>query len=313
MPGSDEGVTGSVFRRSTHNPILAVRSLPFPAGAVLNPGATEQDGEVVLLPRVENTRGFSSIHVARSRNGVDEWRVAGEPILEHGHEEWRYERWGCEDARVTYLPEQGEWAIAYVAYSRFGPAVGIARSRDLVTAERTSLLGPATDKDAALFPTKFGDRWAILHRPDAAGQEHIWLAYSTDLVRWGEHHCVLYEGEGPAWHNLKVGAGPPPIRVKDGWLLVFHGVKSYGSTMSYRAGAALLDPEEPHRLLAMSRGWIFQAEEPYETSGLVPNVVYPSGAVVRGEELWMYYGAADTCVCLATARIDEVLSVLEPV
>ena len=299
-----------VFHRVPNNPLLTPASMPFPAAAVLNPGAAEQNGEVVLLLRVENHAGYSSIYVARSKDGVTGWRIESEPILRYGQDRWRYEMWGCEDARVTYLNEEKRWYITYTAYSPRGAAVAIARSDDLVKAERIGLVFSPNNKDAALFPRRFDGRWAVLHRPDAGGIEHIWSAYSPDLVHWGEPHCVVPEGEGAAWDAVKVGAGPPPILTEHGWLLIYHGVKGYGGHLVYRVGVALLDKKKPYRMVARSANWVFQAEAPYELSGLVPNVVFPTGLVVRGDELWLYYGAADTYVCLATAKLADVLGTL---
>ena len=300
-----------LFERSSENPLLTPMDMPFHAAAVLNPGVTEQDGEVVMLLRVEDHAGYSNIHVARSRDGVTGWRVETEPILRYGLKEWRYEQWGCEDARVVYLAEERRWYITYTAYSPAGAAVALASSDDLVTAERIGLIFSPNNKDAVLFPQQFDGRWAVLHRPDAGGIEHIWSAYSHDLIHWGQPHCVLPEGGGAAWDAVKVGAGPPPILTEHGWLLIYHGVKGYGGRLIYRAGIALLNKDLPYKLVARSPEWVFQAEAPYEQSGLVPNVVFPTGLLLRGDDLWMYYGAADTYVCLATAKLRDVLATLE--
>jgi len=300
-----------VFERCPQNPIISPLDLPFPAAAVLNPGAAEQGDEVVLLLRVEDHSGHSSIHVARSKNGVSDWKIETRPILNYGEPDWRYEQWGCEDPRVTYLPAERRWYITYTAYSCAGAAVALARTEDFVKAKRISLLFSPNNKDAVLFPKRFGGRWGVLHRPDAGGIEHIWSAYSPDLVHWGEPHCVLPELGGAAWDGVKVGAGPPPVLTDEGWLLIYHGVKGYGGHLIYRAGVALLEKDRPHKAIARSRNWIFQAEAPYELSGLTPNVVFPTGLLVRGDELWMYYGAADSCTCLATAKLDEILALLE--
>jgi predicted GH43/DUF377 family glycosyl hydrolase len=299
-----------IFERSPDNPIISALDLPFPGAAVLNPGATEQGDEVVLLLRVEDHAGCSNIHTARSKNGVTGWEIEPEPILRYGEQNWRYEQWGCEDARIVYLSEEERWYITYTAYSPNGAAVALARSEDLARAERIGLIFSPNNKDAVLFPQKFNGRWAVLHRPDAGGIEHIWSAYSPDLVHWGEPHCVLPELGGAAWDGAKVGAGPPPILTKEGWLLIYHGVKAYSSQLVYRAGVALLEKDRPHKAIARSRNWIFQAEAPYELSGLTPNVVFPTGLLVRGDELWMYYGAGDTCTCLAIAKLDDVLALL---
>ncbi len=299
-----------IFKRSPVNPILTTADLPVPAAAVLNPGATQQNGEVVLLLRVEDLAGYSSIYIARSRDGIANWSISTEPILRYGQSQWRYEKWGCEDARVTYLKHEKRWYITYTAYSPVGAAVAIAHSDDLIRAHRVGLIFSPNNKDAVLLPAKFSDRWAVLHRPDAGGIEHIWSAYSSDLIHWGEPHCVLPEGGGAAWDAVKVGAGPPPILTEDGWLLIYHGVKEYGGHLVYRVGVALLDKDTPHKLIARSSNWIFQAEAPYEVAGLVPNVVFPTGLLLRGDELWMYYGAADTHICLATAKLSDVMSVM---
>jgi predicted GH43/DUF377 family glycosyl hydrolase len=150
----------------------------------------------------------------------------------------------------------------------------------------------------------------MVHRPEAGGREHVWISYSKDMVHWGETQCLLMEGVGPAWDRLRIGAGPPPIEMPAGWLLIYHGVKGYGGRLVYRAGAVLLAKDSPQHLLSRSPGWMFQAEAPYELTGLVGNVVFPTGAIVRGDELWMYYGAADVSVCLATAKITDLLKLL---
>lgn len=299
-----------IFERSKSNPILTPLDLPFPGATVLNPGVTEHDGRVVMLLRVEDHAGHSNIHVARSKNGVTDWQIETEPLLKYGEPRWRYEQWGCEDARVTYLAEEDCYYITYTAYSCNGAAVALARTVDFERAERIGLLFSPNNKDAVLFGRKFDNRWAVLHRPDAGGLEHIWSAYSPDLIHWGEPHCVLPELGGAAWDGVKVGAGPPPILTEKGWLLIYHGVKAYGGHLVYRAGVALLDKDKPHKAIARSRNWIFQAEAPYELSGLTPNVVFPTGLLLRGDELWMYYGAADTCTCLATVKLRDILSLL---
>lgn len=296
-----------IFTRDDNNPILSVEDMPFPAGAVLNPGATEYDGDVLLLLRVEKANGFSDIHVARSADGRTDWRVDKTPLLQHNIDDWKYETWGCEDARVCYLDSEQAYYITYTAYSPYGAAVGIARTTDFESIERLGLIFAPNNKDAALFPRKFNGKWAALHRPDAGGIEHIWIASSPDLTNWGQPHCVLTEGAGPAWDAIKVGAGPPPMLTDEGWLLMYHGVKAYGGQMVYRVGLALLDADQPHKIVARCPQAVFIPSAPYEKSGLVPNVVFPTGWILRDDEVWMYYGAADSCVCLATAKLQDLI------
>ena len=301
-----------IFKRAPENPILTPRDIPFSAEAVLNPGAAECNGQIVLLLRIEDATGYSSIYVARSDNGVSNWQIDDKPILKCGDPRWRYEKWGCEDPRVVFLPELNFWYITYTAYSRSGSAVGLARTRDFIRAERMGLIMSPNNKDACLFPQKFEGRWALLHRPDAGdGIENIWIAYSPDLIHWGNHRCVLNEGSGAAWDGLKIGAGPPPVLTEYGWLMLYHGVKQYAGQLVYRVGAAMLDKDKPHKVIARSPKAIFKAVEIYERAGLLPNVVFPTGMLLRGDELWIYYGAADTFVCLATVKLKDVLDTLE--
>ena len=297
-----------LFTRSDRNPILTAKDLPFEAGAVYNPGAIEYEGGVLLLVRVEDRRGFSSIHVARSEDGVSGWDVDPEPLLEYGLPDKRYEELGCEDARITYIAEDETYYITYVAYSGAGSAVGLARTRDFAEVERIGLIFSPANKDCVMFPRKMGDYYRVLHRPAAGDIEHIWSARSPDLIHWGMPHCILVERGGPWWDGVKVGAGAPPVLTDEGWLLIYHGVKMFGGNMVYRAGLALLDREEPHKVLARTPGWVFGPEAPYEVSGVMPNVVFPTGCLLRGDELWVYYGAADTSVCLARAKLGDALA-----
>lgn len=298
------------FKRYQSNPILMAKDLPYPANTVFNPGVAEVGGEVVLLLRVEDRRGISHLTVARSHNGVDEWRIEREPLLVPGVPEYRYEEWGCEDARITWLEERKEWVICYTAYSRFGPAVGMAHTRDFDSIESRSMPLPPNNKDAAVFPERISGRWWMLHRPLTDGQEHIWDACSEDLIYWGKPTCLLLERSGPWWDALKIGVGAPPIRTPQGWLLIYHGVKELAHRPIYRLGLALLKGDNPRKVIARTSEWVFGPHEWYERNGDVPNVVYTCGALLRGDEVWMYYGAADSSVCLATARLDDLLTLV---
>ncbi len=308
-----DGCGSHVFSRCQSNPILTADDIPGCAVAALNPGATTQGDQVALLVRAEYANGYSDILVARSDNGVDGWQVEPEPLLRHGLEDMRYEKWGCEDARVVWVEQKRKYYITYTAVSPAGTAVGLAESDDLREARRVGLIFSPNNKDAAIFPELIDGRFVALHRPDAGdGIENIWIAFSKDLVYWGEPHCVLKENEGPAWDGMAVGAGPPPIRTEHGWLMIYHGVKEYGNRPVYRAGAAMLDLDQPHRVTARTPECILQPRSRYEFSGIMPNVVFPSGLLLRGDELWMYYGAADTVSCLATGSLQDLLARLEP-
>ncbi|MET0772778.1 MAG: glycosidase [Candidatus Limnocylindrales bacterium] len=299
-----------LFRRHAANPILTPKDLPRPANTVFNPGATLEDGDTVLLLRVEDRRGISHLQVARSRNGVDGWRLDADAVLMPDPEEHPEEVWGVEDPRITWLPELSRYAVAYTAYSRRGPLVSLALTQDFRVFERLGPAMPPEDKDAALFPRRFDGRWALLHRPvPVRGGAHIWLSYSPDLRHWGELSLVLPARDGAWWDAGKVGLGPPPLETPDGWLIMYHGVHQTAGGSIYRAGLALLDLDDPRQVIRRSDEWILGPREVYELVGDVSQVVFPTGWVVdeAADELRLYYGAADTSVCLATARLSEVL------
>ena len=295
-----------LFVRSKANPIIKPTDLPFSVNGVLNPGAALVDEEVVLLLRIENRRGISGLYVARSANGVDSWRIERQALLEPRLAEYPYEKWGCEDPRITQIGPH-TWMIAYTAYAPFGPGVALAKTEDFVSVERLGLV-MAPNKDATLFPEKTNGSWLMLHRPETASGEHIWYASSDDLLHWALPDVLLPTNGGPWWDGLRVGTGAPPIRTEKGWLLIYHGVKEAGHGHPiYRLGLALLDLEDPRKLLARSSDWVFAPETEYEQRGLVPDVVYTCGALERDGEIWMYYGGADTVIGLAIAKTSDLL------
>ncbi len=301
-----------LFVRVPQNPVITADDIPYPVNSVFNPGVAEHDGEVVLLLRIEDLQGESHLTIARSKNGVDNWKIETKPLIfpDPETEEYQYEQYGCEDSRITYIPERDEYFITYTAYSAVGPGVAAATTKDFTSVEKLGLIFPPNNKDAALFPRRFNDKWFMLHRPVSGDIEHIWITSSPDLHYWGEPKCLLPERGGPWWDSARVGAGAPPIETKDGWLLIYHGVKNTPSGAIYRLGLALLDRGNPTILRCRYPSWILAPQEPYERNGDVSNVVYTCGAIIRGDEIWMYYGGADTCTCLAIAKLPKLLDVI---
>jgi predicted GH43/DUF377 family glycosyl hydrolase len=300
-----------LFRRSDANPILTVADLPYQANSVFNPAAARVDGETVLLVRVEDMRGISQLHVARSADGITDWRFDPEPLLRADVDHDPEETWGCEDPRVTWLPEREEWVIAYTAYSRRGPLVSLATSRDFRTVHRLGPAMPPEDKDAALFPQRFDGRWAMIHRPSPLrGGAHMWISYSPDLRHWGDHQLLLEARAGAWWDANKIGLGPPPLQTTEGWLVLYHGVHATSDGPIYRAGLALLDLDDPTRVLRRTDEWVFGPSAPYEVTGDVGRVVFPCGWTLdeATDTLYLYYGAADTVIGVAAAQLADVLA-----
>jgi len=299
-----------LFTRSKHNPIITQADMPYHCNTVFNPGAARFEGEVLLLLRVEDLEGRSHLTVARSKDGATNWRIQNKPLMHPTDRKTPYEDYGIEDPRLTYLADIGKWVITYTAYSPMGAGVALATTSDFASVERLGLVLAPNNKDAAIFPRKIGGKYWMLHRPVAGQLEHIWLTECTDLIHWGHPWMVISERGGPWWDGYRVGANGIPIETDEGWLILYHGVKQFPGGPKYRMGAALLDLEDPREMIARLPYWILGPHEPYETTGDVPNVIFSNGHVTYGDELHVYYGAADSSVCLATGRISEILEAL---
>jgi predicted GH43/DUF377 family glycosyl hydrolase len=310
------GIRRELFHRSAANPILSASDWPYPVNAVFNPGAAVVEGETVLLARVETLTGVSHLTVARSANGIDGWSIDAEPLLapEDGVES---EQWGFEDARTVWVPELDQWVITCTSYGPAGPAVYLATTKDFRTVERQGIVKQPEDKNAAVLPERIDGNWILFHRPMIAfggSRGEIFLSRSTDLQSWTAPEQVLQPRHGAGWDSLRSGIGTPPLRTERGWLVIYHGVKETVAGVIYRVGLALVDLDEPTRVLGRASQWVFGPEAPYERQGDVPNAVFPCGLVCEeaSGEIRLYYGAADTSICLATARLEELLDAIEP-
>src|SRR4030043_1457128 len=302
----------SLFSRNPHNPLLTAADWPHTANSVFNPGAGRlKDGTTLLLCRVEDRRGISSLWAARSSNGVDKWEIDPKPTLAPEPDKNPEELWGVEDPRIVWLEEIGMYAITYTAYSQTGPAVSMALTEDFRSFERLRLVMPPEDKDAGPLPRAPGGCWLMIHRPvTGRGCAHLWLAESPDLRYWGKHQLLLAARRGAWWDANKIGLATPLIETERGWLMLYHGVRATASGSLYRLGVALLDLANPRRCLMRSDEWVFGPREAYERQGDVAGVVFPCGYTIGddGDTLNVYYGAADTCIGLATGRISEILN-----
>ena len=300
---------GELFRRFAGNPIITADHLPEKANAVFNPGATVYEGRTLLLLRVEYRTGLSHFAVAMSDDGLTNWQIDPERGLEPELDRFE-EYWGIEDPRITRVGD--EYFVVYVGHSPAGPLVLLATTKDFKTWERRGVLLAPDDKDAALFPTLFNGLWTLVHRPSPTSPglgAHVWISYSPDLRHWGSPRILLPARRGGWWDANKVGVGPPPLLTDAGWLICYHGVRTTASGSIYRLGLALLDTNDPRRVLARGNEWILGPGEEYERTGDVDDVIFPCGWILRedGETVHMYYGAADSRVCVAEAKLSELL------
>jgi predicted GH43/DUF377 family glycosyl hydrolase len=201
--------------------------------------------------------------------------------------------------------------VAYTAYSKGGPGVALAETKDFRTFKRYGMVMQPDDKDAAMLPRRIDGSHALIHRPVADQGAHIWISYSPDLQNWGNHKQVLPARRGAWWDANKVGLAGPLIETPRGWLMLYHGVRQTAAGCIYRLGAALLALHKPEQCLLRGDEWIFSPEAPYECKGDVSNVVFPCGQTLEGDRIHLYYGAADTSIALATGSIDRILAWLE--
>lgn len=301
-----------LFLRQSTNPILTAADWPYPVNTVFNPGATRFHGKVLLLARVEDRRGLSHLTKAISDDGISNWRIDEFPTMNADPSNHPEELWGIEDPRIVRIDELGKWAITYTAYSRGGPLVAMALTDDFVNFKRLGPIMPPEDKDAALFPRRINGKWALIHRPLAANYvpgAHIWLSYSDDLAHWVDRQVLMHARRGGWWDGGKIGLAAPPLETAEGWLLFYHGVRKTASGSIYRMGLALLDLEDPLKVRRRGEEWIFGPTERYEREGDVDDVVFPSGWVLDEKTglLKMYYGAADSCIAMATASVSDLL------
>jgi len=295
------------------NPIITPGDFPAMVNAVFNPGAIAFDGRTLLLVRVEHRTGLSSLVAATSHNGLTGWEFDTTRKLEPRIDTFE-ESWGIEDPRITKVGD--DYFVTYTGYSTAGPLVLLAVTRDFVNWDRRGVLMPPEDKDAAIFPVTFDGRWALIHRPSPSMTHlgaHMWMSFSPDLKHWGDSKVLIPARRGGWWDANKVGIGPPPLLTEHGWLICYHGVRVTVSGSIYRIGLAMLDRDDPTKVIARGNEWIMGPSETYELRGDVPDVVFPCGWILRddGDTLHIYYGAADSVVCVAQASLKDLLSHLE--
>ena len=298
--------------RFQNNPIITPEDgQGWESGGTFNPGAVVIDDVIHLLYRGVDKTGTSRLGYATSRDGGMIIKRLPTPVLKPSAQ---WEEFGCEDPRITQM--NGLFYITYTAYSQRGPRIALASTTDFLHFKRYGIIGPdINDKDCVLFPEKINGKIALLHRINGRIQiayfdsadaltnpGGYWETYLEDL----ESHEVIKPKYH--WETRKIGSGAPPIRTKKGWLVIYHGVSA---ERVYRAGALLLDLKNPQDVIARTRAPILEPETEFEKRGVVPNVVFPDGAVVLDGELVVYYGGADRVCCGAKVLLDEFLEELE--
>jgi len=263
-----------------------------------DPGLDVSDPRVIRTKSRNYLTSMSHLRLARSLDGY-RFAVDAHPFLAPENE---YETFGIEDARITRIDDT--YYINYSAASNAGIVTALASTRDFLHVTRHGNIFHPDNKDVAIFPEKIGGRYYALHRPSTSeyGKPEIWLAQSPDLLCWGDHLRVASVREG--WDSARIGASAVPFRTPYGWVEIYHGATQENR---YCLGALLLDADEPWKVLARSDRPLVEPEAFYETQGFFGNVVFSCGATVVGDDVRIYYGAADESVACIDLTVGEIL------
>jgi beta-1,4-mannooligosaccharide/beta-1,4-mannosyl-N-acetylglucosamine phosphorylase len=298
-----------VLWRSRRNPIITREAVPG-ANSIFNSAVVPFEGRFAGVFRCDSTARDMQIHAGISADGV-RWEIEPQRI-----------RFRCEDEeigafvygydpRVCWLEDRYyvTWCNGY-----HGPTIGVGYTHDFKTFTQMENAFLPYNRNGVLFPRRVRGKYAMLSRPSDTGHTpfgDIFYSESPDMVHWGHHRHVMAPSGG--WQATKVGAGPTPIETSAGWLMIYHGVLTSCNGFVYSFGAALLDLDEPWKVIHRTRPYLLNPREPYECVGDVPNVAFPCAALVDPPtgRMAIYYGGADTVTCLAYAHLSELMDFLE--
>ena len=326
--------------------ILEKTNLEFENKSVLNPACIQVDGITHMFYRAVNNNNISSIGYCQLKDNKVVKRFK-EPVL---FSEYDYEKNGVEDPRITLL--NGIYYLFYTAYDGKNALIAYATSKDLLHFTKKGLISPKIsydeaedifreskvkekytifemlykeevgkdillfEKDACLFPQKFNNKFALLHRI-LPGIQIIYFKNFSELTEdyWRDYFKNLGDFivlDPLFWfEDRNIGSGCPPIKTKDGWLIIYHAVEDAPFGKIYHASAALLDLKNPLKVLGRLKEPLFSPEVSWERSGFTNNVVFPTGAVVRDKRLYIYYGATDKLIAARSVDLAELLAELK--
>jgi len=294
-----------VVWRSSRNPVIPRDLIPS-SNSIFNSAVVPFGGGFAGVFRCDDKRRYMQLHSGRSKDGID---------------------WEIEDDRIEWIsdePEIGQWVYGYdprVCWieDRYyitwcngyhGPTIGVGYTHDFETFYQLENAFLPYNRNGVLFPRKINGKFAMLSRPSDRGHTpwgDMFYSESPDICHWGHHRFVM--GTKPGWQSTKIGAGPTPIETTEGWLLIYHGVLTSCNGFVYSAGAALLDVDQPWKVMYRTAPYILSPQELYECVGDVPNVVFPCAALFDAPtgRIAIYYGAADTVTGLAYTQVDELI------
>lgn len=315
------------MKRHSINPILTRSDVPgiaphlIDASSVFNPGAIKFGEKYLMMVRTQSRSRETFMVMAESNDGIH-FKMEDHVVDFKGIEKIKEKVYHIYDARITYL--EGTWYIMFAMDMDDGCQLGLGQTDDFKDFRFLGITSNEDIRNGVLFPEKIGGKYLRLDRPNKARHSSgptsgstIWLSSSVNLIDW-EPVAPVIEGRFHYWDEF-IGSGPPPVKTRRGWLHIYHGVAThFGSANIYQAGVMLLDLQDPAKVISRGHYNILEPREPWELMGQVPNVVFPSGIIVKefdsegfalpSSEVYVYYGAADTCVGLAVSTIMELIS-----
>jgi len=302
--------SGSIIWRSKKNPIIPRDLLP-DSNSIFNSAVIPFDGRFAGVFRVDNTTRHMDLYSGKSDDGIN-WKLEAEPIKfycdeeETGKSEYKY------DPRVVRLEDKYyiTWCNGY-----HGPTIGVGYTTDFNNFYQLENAFLPFNRNGVLFPRRIRGKYLMLSRPSDNGHTpfgDIFLSESPDIIHWGKHRHVMSTVNG-SWQSTKIGAGPVPIETSEGWLLLYHGVLTSCNGFVYSMGAALLDIDQPWKILYRTKCYLLSPQEDYECVGDVPNVVFPCAALHDSAtgKIAIYYGAADTVVGLAFTEVEMLVNYIK--
>lgn len=296
----------AVVWRYSQNPTIKRDLLPR-SNSIFNSAVVPFKDGFAGVFRIDDTRRIMNVHSGKSRDGLH-WNLQPDPIS-----------WVCAepeiapfvhryDPRVCWLEDRYyvTWCNGY-----HGPTIGVGYTYDFETFTQIENAFLPHNRNGVLFPRKINGKYAMFSRPSDTGHTpfgDIFYSESPDMVHWGKHRFVMAPKPW-TWQSTKVGAGPTPIETKEGWLLIYHGVLTSCNGFVYSMGAALLDLDQPWKVMYRGGSYLMSPQMLYENAGDVPNVVFPCAALTDAPtgRIAVYYGAADTVTGLAFGYVDEII------
>lgn len=298
-----------VVWRYSQNPIIPRDLIPS-SNSIFNSAVVPFEDKFAGVFRCDDKRRQMNLHRGFSQDGIH-WKINEEPIEwrcndpEIAQFQYRY------DPRVTWLEDRYyiTWCNGY-----HGPTIGVGYTHDFQSFTQIENAFLPFNRNGVLFPRKINGHYVILSRPSDNGHTpfgDIFISQSPDLIHWGQHRFVM--GASHGWQATKIGAGPIPIETQEGWLLLYHGVITSCNGFVYSFGAALLDLDQPWKVLYRGAPYLLSPQTKYECVGDVPNVVFPCATLFdrSSGRLAIYYGGADTVTALAFAYIDEIIDFIK--